>query len=57
MLNYEWSKNDLFKADRRIIKIYENFYSDIGKGSLKKSSTVVENISSKGQIDFDEIFK
>ena len=57
MLNYEWSKNDLFKAARRIIKIYENFYSDIGRGNLKKSCKVVESISNKGKIDFDEIFK
>tara|TARA_Y100001970_G_C14132787_1_gene802654 strand:- start:405 stop:944 length:540 start_codon:yes stop_codon:yes gene_type:complete len=57
VLNYEWSKNGLIKAARRIQKIYENFYSDIGKGSLEKSCKVVETISNKGKIDFDEIFK
>ena len=49
--------NGLYKAARRIIKIYENFNSDIGQGSLKKSCKVVESISNKGKIDFEEIFK
>ena len=57
MLNYEWSKNDLFKAARRIIVIYKNFYSEIGQQSLAKSCDVTEAISSKGNIDYDQLIK
>lgn len=57
VLNYEWSKKGLFEASRRIIVIYKNFYSDTGRGSLAKSCEVSEAISSKGNIDYDQLFE
>ena len=57
ILNYEWDKKGAFNAARRIIEIYKNFYSDLGKGSLAKSCEIVNTASSKSEINFDEIFK
>ena len=57
VLNYEWSEKGLYEAARRIIVIYKNFYSEIGQQSLAKSCDVTEAISSKGNIDYDQLIK
>ena len=56
VLNYEWSNRGLHEAARRTIEIYKNFYSESGDKSLDKSSTFVENSSSRHEINFEELF-
>ena len=55
-LEYDWSQKGFSKALPRIKLIYKNFYTDIGKRSLKKSSEITTAASSKTKIDFDELF-
>ena len=57
VLDYEWTEKGLYEAARRIIVIYKNFYSEIGQQSLAKSCDVTEAISSKGNIDYDQLIK
>ena len=56
VLNYEWSNRGLHEVARRTIEIYKNFYSESGDKSLEKSSTFVENSSSRHEINFEELF-